>query len=277
VFICGIIVDGSDITPYSLFVERGGRLPYGYWDGSVPIGSGYNGDKAGDWSLLLAHALDSKQPTNYNAYSAFMQSLEIANAGGRGLFICPEAREIASASLYESYSAHPRLVPNLQDTDQYAVTVLGQAGARYVPYRISHIKRSSEIILFFDGAATSGSNSGGSGNSGAWSANVVGGLLDAGALSGTQYGGGSATTYLTDDYSKVSSSFNSGNSCDLTPKSAALADINKDSDGNWGNIRFRHNKNTQANALFVDGHADTFSWKSLRVMDLRRKNVNVNP
>jgi prepilin-type N-terminal cleavage/methylation domain-containing protein/prepilin-type processing-associated H-X9-DG protein len=251
---------------------RDGSLPYGYWNGSEPLDpNNYsNTNLAGDWTLLLAHALNSKQPVDYADYSASLQADEMSTLGGRGIFICPDARDVSASSLYESYSAHPRLMPSLTGADNYANTISG--GTNYlIPYKIAHIKRSSEIILIFDGSCESGSNA--VANSGAWSANVVGGALDASRMG--------YDTYLTDNYSlpgvPAESYMNGGNPASLTPPSGQLADLNKDSTGNWGNIRFRHNNNTQANALFVDGHAGTFSWKSVYVMDLLRKNINVNP
>jgi len=158
--------------------SSGGTLPYSYWDGSGPIGSGYNGAQAGDWTLQLAHALNSKQPVDYNDYSALVQNEEMSTVGGRGMFICPDARDVAAASLYESYSAHPRLMPSLTTGDYYAGST---GGAPYLaPYRISRIRRSSEIVLIFDGSVTTNSNAGGgtSGNNGAWSANVQGNIID---------------------------------------------------------------------------------------------------
>jgi prepilin-type N-terminal cleavage/methylation domain-containing protein/prepilin-type processing-associated H-X9-DG protein len=254
--------------------SRDGTLPYGYWDGSSPIGSGYNGNTAGDWTLLLAHTLNSKQPVTYAEYTAAMQANELSTVGGRGIFICPDAREIATASLYESYSSHPRLMPALAGTDNYANAVSG--GTNYLkPYKLSHVKRPSEMILIFDGSVTSGSNQGGTGNSGAWSANVVGGILDHNRMT--------YDTFLTDNYSMVSVSeqlsyMSASHPIDLTPSGSTLsADLNKDTQNNWSNIRFRHTNNTQANALFVDGHAGTFTMKTATVLDLDRKNVNVNP
>jgi prepilin-type N-terminal cleavage/methylation domain-containing protein len=121
-----------------------GTLPYGYWDGSQPPGSGNIPSPnylATDWSLLLANALNSKQPIDYNDYSASLQANELSTVGGRGIFICPEARDVSAASLYESYSANPRLMPSLTIVDEYAVNALHEpTTTRMVPYRMSHIQ-----------------------------------------------------------------------------------------------------------------------------------------
>ena len=266
--------------------SRNGYLPYGYWDGS-PIGSGVvpaQPNAAGDWTLLLAHVLDTKQPVDYSDYTAAMQANELSTVGGRGIYICPDAREVATASLYESYSAHPRLMPTIQNPDLYAGGTSKTSGPFLVPYRISHIKRSSDVILIFDGSVSSGSNNGNTGNTGAWSANVVGGLLDGGRIT-------SGDNYLTDDFSANGMRFETfmkmGHPIDVNSPGASnpitASDLNKDTPNNWGNIRYRHTNNTQTNALFVDGHAGTFTLKTAStstgstVTDLNRSFVAVNP
>jgi prepilin-type processing-associated H-X9-DG protein len=60
------------------------------------------------------------------------------------------------------------------------------------------------------------------------------------------------------------------------PSSAAAVDLNKDTDGNWKNIRFRHGNNFYANALMVDGHVQTFLMKDISNSNLLRGNVYVN-
>jgi prepilin-type processing-associated H-X9-DG protein/prepilin-type N-terminal cleavage/methylation domain-containing protein len=267
--------------------SRGGILPYGYWNGTNPIASGYNGNAATDWTLIVSHMMNSKQPENYYEYGLLTGSSQntlMADNGGRGMYICPEAREVYTSSLYESYSCHPRLMPPLAASDYYLQKLAGSAsggGPPYmVPYHISRIQRSSDIILIFDGAVTSGSNNGGQGNGGAWSANVEGGALDSSAI----YGSG---TYLTDNYSlaQFQPQYTAGHPITLSVPVQGwsdASDLNKDTYNNWGNIRYRHNNNTQTNVLFVDGHCGTFNLKSRgtsanTTTDLLRKNVNVNP
>ncbi|HUB24843.1 MAG TPA: hypothetical protein VL992_05385, partial [Tepidisphaeraceae bacterium] len=68
-------------------------------------------------------------------------------------------------------------------------------------------------------------------------------------------------------------------------------DWNADADPNWGNIRFRHMGNTEANGLMLDGHVVTFHYKAYPAgitvpgatgttygvtTDLLRENINVN-
>ena len=55
-------------------------------------------------------------------------------------------------------------------------------------------------------------------------------------------------------------------------------DINKDSPGNPGNIRFRHMGNRKANCLMMDGHVQAFDYnKTTQTTELLRKNVSVPP
>jgi prepilin-type processing-associated H-X9-DG protein len=214
-----------------------------------------------------------------------MQSSELSDVGGRGIFICPDAREVTTASIYESYSAHPRLMPAIQNPDLYLNSLGTKTSGPFLScYRISRIKRSSEVILIFDGSVSSGSNNNNTSASGAWSANVVGYLLDGGRLT-------AGDNYLTDDYSgaRFSPTVKPGHAIDLNSPAASspdtLADLNKDTTNNWGNIRYRHMNNTQTNALFVDGHVATFTLKpsSLTSLnpgtiqtDLLHGNVGVN-
>jgi prepilin-type processing-associated H-X9-DG protein len=46
--------------------------------------------------------------------------------------------------------------------------------------------------------------------------------------------------------------------------------------GNQQNIRFRHGKDNQANALFVDGHAQPLHYSRTDSHDLKRRLVCVN-
>ena len=50
---------------------------------------------------------------------------------------------------------------------------------------------------------------------------------------------------------------------------------NSTSDG-AGTIRWRHQKNTMANFLFVDGHVESRQYKNRNSVDLKLSNINVN-
>ena len=84
--------------------------------------------------------------------------------------------------------------------------------------------------------------------------------------------------FLTNDYS-LDPTINGGQPIDLTPYAGTgVQYTNTDGDKNLGNIRFRHTRDTQCNALMLDGHVQTFNYnKNTRTCDLLRKNVNVPP
>ena len=51
-------------------------------------------------------------------------------------------------------------------------------------------------------------------------------------------------------------------------------DLNKDTNKNAGNVRFRHDRDTQTNCLMFDGHVQVFNLnKSTGVPDLLRRNI----
>jgi prepilin-type processing-associated H-X9-DG protein len=151
------------------------------------------------------------------------------------------------------------------------------------PYKLGHIKRPTEMALIFD--ASMSTEYGLDKSSYAATADAYG-IDKASLYDGTK-------TYMTDAYGDPnlnSSKINSGLSIDMLPGyesgTVTSADINVDIYQNLGNIRFRHSRNSQANALMVDGHVQIFSYNnkiqqdaSGRYLgtDLQEKNINVNP
>ena len=92
--------------------------------------------------------------------------------------------------------------------------------------------------------------------------------LDAAAVQGNP-------TFLTTNYTAT---VTGGQPIRLTPNSGSANDLNLDSPGNPGNIRFRHVSNTRANALMMDGHVQTFIYnKNSKSTDMLRSNVCVSP
>ncbi len=93
-------------------------------------------------------------------------------------------------------------------------------------------------------------------------------------------------TCLTDQYQQTATtdttnispgdpvSLVSGNGNNATSNPAYF---NTDQTPNLGTIRFRHNRNTVANALMVDGHVENYNYNPKnQTTDLLRKNINVN-
>jgi prepilin-type processing-associated H-X9-DG protein len=157
------------------------------------------------------------------------------------------------------------------------------------PYKLSHIKRSSEIALIFD-ATLVNDVAGGEG------LNVpdtvpVGCCLDGDVL----FNSNKPTTALTDDYSyskNTNGAISPGNPLRVTaayqtPPFSNPLNINTDTafgagvgapGGAFGNLRYRHIGNTKCNVLFADGHVEPFTYNpKTQENDLLEKNVNVNP
>jgi prepilin-type processing-associated H-X9-DG protein len=69
----------------------------------------------------------------------------------------------------------------------------------------------------------------------------------------------------------------------MSPHGGAKRDFNKDNANNDYNIRFRHMRDTQANALMVDGHVESFALNNRKVSDMfhatdmKELNIGVNP
>ena len=230
-----------------------GALPYGFWSG----GGGASGTQ---WTLLLMQALTGRGGDWVDASVSGQNTSRT-----KTLFHCPEV-ENSETSVNESaivhYLSHPRLMPQLGGTDNYA-TSIGQS-RKLEPYRIAKIKRSSEIAIIFDGSLEP-KPSGGMGPVG----NVpVANVLDAYRM-----------YYDSFHVDKQNNAFSNSTSVDLTPSASAanLPFLNTDTPSNPLNARFRHQNNKVMNALMVDGHVQSFEMKTRYQSDFLRGNINVNP
>lgn len=262
---------GQGIAIYTTISK--GRLPYGYWDGRATAAGGADNSKAGHWTILVQWAFNSKSGNNWN---------DTKNNGGdtaknKQLFHCPDAPSSdlkAANSGAVHYLSHPRLMPWLFDgNDGHAA--LGSGGNYPVPPVAGKIKRSSEVILAFDGSLVyDGVNQ-------IWKVHSevpVGVQLDRVPGDSSQ-SGYSKSPFLMEGFS---STVNINSSIDMTPYGGGVAYTNMDHARNPHNIRFRHTKDTVANALMVDGHVESFTYNPKRapndpaVTTLKRKNVFVN-
>jgi prepilin-type processing-associated H-X9-DG protein len=248
--------------------DNKGVLPYGFVVGPPSpttikvngVTMAYTGDTA-DWTTLLLSVMMKKDP-GYNTGSQFVTT---GNMGLRATFMCPTvAVEPQSAQIITHYSAHPRILPDLGTIDWLSPPM---TQSTITAYRLARIKRGAEMIAIFD--ATINNPSGGNGQYVAFA--------DAFALNKK---GVTSTPYLTDQYPAGKTP---ATPLDLTPFSTSgistpVANyINTDSDKNLGNIRFRHNGNTQANCLMLDGHVQAFNYnKSTQTTDVVLNNVCVN-
>lgn len=226
-------------------VDNRGMLPIGYfsgqsWDKQI------NGAST-EWTVLLANTL-----INTGASYAAQAAAGGDGSGTRRIFYCPAVGDPPQVWNVTHYSAHPRLLVNLNNNDG----ARGWGQARGV--KGASIKRSAEVIVVFDGSLWDW------GGQGDWLAAATADQLDAWRW---WY-----STFLTDDYSLDTNWW-------MTPTNSidiSSSDVNQDTNGNWQNIRFRHNANHVANVLFMDGHAEPHTWKDKFNTSLVRGNINVN-
>jgi prepilin-type N-terminal cleavage/methylation domain-containing protein/prepilin-type processing-associated H-X9-DG protein len=273
-----------------------GSLPPGYFDGASPAYSEtYPPDgyvfHATTWSIAI-------QPYLARGGSTFMDnganSNGGVNSGVRKVFLCPDVPVegySTSTNTITQYICHPRLMPWMQ---WWADNPDPISGKPLIPYKLSHVKRSSEIGMIFDAALFDDTSTTGGNIPEGWnvpSTIPVGYRLDAGVLGPHS---GEATTYMTDDYgysgNTGANAINPGQSINVCAAVYApytnypnmdnqynSAEIGPASGGS-GNIRFRHENNTQCNVLMADGHVQVFNYKaSTQTTDLLRGNINVNP
>ena len=143
---------GQGIQLYA--IANRGSLPYGFWGGGIdpatgPAGfnSGGDGSKASHWVLLVQSALAPKYGMTWNdmAQGGGGQTGNVAKI--RELFVCPDAPQDVKAQQYSSastvnYECHPILMPQL--------LFPWRGDALRAPYKISKVRRSSEIAMIFD-------------------------------------------------------------------------------------------------------------------------------
>ena len=245
-----------------------GTMPLGFWDGTTvdQFGrtlTGVDANKATHWDLLLMNALNNKYGTSWNDMNANN------GAGDRSrlkeMFQCPDAPgsndKATAVSGAMSYHCHPRLMPRIPD-----VVVNGERLMR--PYSIGKVKRSAEIVLVFDGSMPFHPTKG------IWR---IGGPEVPVGLEIDNRGLFSAP-YMLDNKGGTGA----GESINMT-YTTGRPNMD-DAVGPYGtqNIRFRHMKDTVANALMVDGHVESFTYSKNRpvndpnVTTLLRKNLYVN-
>jgi prepilin-type N-terminal cleavage/methylation domain-containing protein/prepilin-type processing-associated H-X9-DG protein len=255
-----------------------GSLP---WGGDLNAGSTVvNGVTASldyDWSTKLFSMLNPRYGDTYYLQSFNSSALPYA----RSIFIDVET-ETGWGGL--QYSCHPRLMP--QNNPNY---IDPPTGAPLKPYKLSHIQRPSEIILFFDGVICAsnptdflGQNHG---TNTYWCSQPIATFLDGGNL-------GTITTrntlslpvdyllFARDTISAMSNatSIDAGTNQDyMAPDLSATPSATV----NLTNIRFRHMGNKVANCVYCDGHVESKHYYGTKngianVCDILRKNVNVN-
>lgn len=251
--------------------DNGGSLPYGFvYQGEtvvLPPAPTYNSQfpSSGytDWTMLLVHEMNG----TYGSDSTQQEPINQSVTGVRSYFLCPTVdtgnmATTATNAYIVHYSCHPRMMPDLGTIDQFAFKTSGAIVFLH-PYKLSEIKRSSEMALIWDGSLEA--------RNGSWNCSA-----DTFQVDGYRLIKG---YYLTDDYAIDPSGINGNTPVDLTPQVGAVSpsDFNADTPANWGNIRFRHLEDSSANVLMVDGHVESFSYNpKTHQPSLLRKNIGVD-
>jgi prepilin-type N-terminal cleavage/methylation domain-containing protein/prepilin-type processing-associated H-X9-DG protein len=239
--------------------ENKGTMPYGYWDSQFVLpGFTQRPLDGSDWTTLLLKVLNKKDSL-YNANFSLPDS-----TSSRQVFTCPSVSSMQPSVkvILTHYSSHPRILPDLATYDY-----TDPAGVRRLQsYKQAKIKRSAEIAVIFD--ASIGNFSGPANQ---WVAFACAFQLDKGGVY--------IRPWLTEAYHLAPTQpFHGGQPINLKPSSLDDNFTNTDGQNNQGNVRFRHTSDTQANALMLDGHVQTFNYnKKTRSTDLLRMNVHVNP
>jgi prepilin-type processing-associated H-X9-DG protein len=180
----------------------------------------------------------------------------------QGVFICPTASQERSSDPTKMtlrrlhYACHPRLMPRLDDRD-----LSKPAPQPFLqPYRISSIRRSSEICLIFDASQVFQTEDG--------NCLPVANNIDQNGL----YTNFSPRPDRQWNYLLATNGIN---------MDATINTPNQDypqlSSAGQGQIRWRHGRNDTTNILFADGHAGPMQLKKNVNTDLRVRNLYVNP
>jgi prepilin-type N-terminal cleavage/methylation domain-containing protein/prepilin-type processing-associated H-X9-DG protein len=256
-------------------------LPYGFFDNNKVAGvQSPDGSKsfvpnqfASSWDLLLWQDVLHKGDGTFGGLGAALGN----TAPSASMFSCPTAIPLdvahpgtdpaapwASAWTL-SYSCHPRLMPDLDDADPASGRTIKPL---MTPYKYSEIRRSSEIMLIWDGAQVFNSFSAGGqeGNACPVSYDVdLDGLY-------TSKNGSHVSNFLLTILTPKSQGSVVGLSDPIFAGNADAAAMG----GGVCTIRWRHSRNTSANFLFVDGHAETRILEKNRNTDVQTKNLNVD-
>lgn len=234
-----------------------GAMPFGFVVQGNQIDGGitYTGSTT-DWTVLLLNVMN-KKGSDYST----QQQTGTGDAGLRAIFLCPENSFVSTSNAFiTNYSSHPRIMPDLSQRD------FTRTGATSLMrgYRLAKVRRASEVAIIFDGSIDNLN----------YQTPVVAFALDGNRKQKRPFFIENPPPNLADPAVQL------GQPIDLAPwfgGADSAQFINTDGQRNPGNIRFRHNRDTRANTLMVDGHVESFSYnKATRSTDMLRKNVFVN-
>jgi prepilin-type N-terminal cleavage/methylation domain-containing protein/prepilin-type processing-associated H-X9-DG protein len=236
-------------------------------------------NRAGNWISTLVAQMDSRARgkvfTSPGYTAASTDTADNAAAGFRKVFFCAglntgaadmDPNDISATH----YLAHPRLLPDLTINDPYYDAPVSTTPRKFTQQRVSKYKRASEIIIVFDGSVSL--------QSGGTVSMAIDGSIGISGFAGAPYfrpRNGYPIADLIDERGafyagarmvgseRAYTSQKSTDSVRLTPVNSSGAAtnydlLNKDTTGNDRNFRFRHGRDDTMNAVFIDGHVESF-------------------
>jgi prepilin-type N-terminal cleavage/methylation domain-containing protein/prepilin-type processing-associated H-X9-DG protein len=245
--------------------DNSDRLPLFYWDGYTST------NKAGatDWGWLILPYMKGGSSGTYNGQDA------------GALWALYKDKDTVSGTYVPASSTAPFPNYDPEKVQTYGVlTVLfrfqpgplnrsflatesggppsgaqsGPADDGEKPFKLEQIRRPSEIIMMMDAAQIGNEGLAGTSLTGTWAADADLNLLQAEGMQWFWWGG-------------IAAAMNAnrlGPDAGLNKDYPTYSDMQTDTGpfGAEGNdMRFRHMNNSQANALFCDGHVGTFNYK----------------
>lgn len=239
------------------------RLPLAYWDGTGDTGTPSG---ATDWGFLILPYIKGGSSGTYagqDAGSLWALFKDKDTVDGTYQPASPTAPyPDFDPSKVQTYSVHPalfRFEPGLLTTGvrSYDTSHVGPNYFGAVPFKLEQIKRPSDIIMAMDAAQIADEGLGDtSGLTGRWETDA-----DLWYFQQTNY----IESWLKPNLLGYLSTFwPNGPDGGLNKDWQKYSDMESatgpySSKGN--DLRFRHMNNSQANALFCDGHCGTFNYK----------------
>jgi len=248
------------------------------WKGSLPPGF-YEIAPTPPSTVAVVRWVDLLQGTLAPKYGINSSDSFFTNAKDsklRQIFVCPDVAGDVAPEAFCTYLTHPRLVPQLIKEGQPTGGLDWLTWEPYyynrglvkkvkTPYKLSRIKRASEIALMWEAGMEVNTATG--------KFDLPQGLPVANQIDKNKYYVAGSPN-LTDDYSGFTLKPN--DPVDLI-QGFQGRETNKDNNSNYQQIRFRHVKDTVGNALFVDGHVEALKYNpQTKTSTLLRKNIYVN-
>ena len=239
---------GVAITMYAQFNKD--SLPLYYWNGDGdPTGKG-----ATDWGWLILPYLKAGSGSTYadnqdpGAMWAMYKDKDTVSGSNSATWYNSE-----KVQTYGVLSSLFRFAPGPLLPDQTYIKGFAQPGPQddgKKPFKISQIKRASDIIMIMD-AVQIGNEEGAN----TWAADADVWLIQ-----------GNSTSYCQNwaTLQQAQTRWPNGPDAGMNRDYATYLAMENDTGPNGAtgvDIRFRHINNTQGNALFADGHAEGFRWK----------------